>query len=709
MNTDRRFEMNFVRKLCPFLDWFPMTGAQVRADLLAGITVALVLVPQSMAYAQLAGLPAYHGLYAAFLPVVVGALWGSSRQLATGPVAIAALLTASTLVPLAAPGSKAFVELAILLAFLVGVVRLALGLLRLGVIVNLLSHPVMLGFTNAAAIVILLSQLGTLLGVPMPRSDSYLADVAGVLRQIADAHWPSLAMGLAAFALMIVLRRFLPRWPNVLIAVALTALVSWQIGFERNLKVDVSALQDPAAVARISEYLQTSARLSERQDEVIRSREAVRATADGSREQRAAAQYALDVAIARADEAERERRAQLDALRALRWVAVRGDDGAIRLVSVESAPGAGDGTVWRIRRVDASGVHLAGGGDVVGAIPPGLPSLTLPSAGWSEISNLLSGALVIALLGFMEAISIAKAMAAKTRQRLDPNQELIGQGLANFASAASQGFPVGGSFSRSAINLNAGAVTGMSSVFTALVVLATLLWLTPWLYHVPQAVLAAVIMMAVVGLINFPALAHAWRAHRDDGIAAVTTLVGTLAFAPRLERGLALGALVSVILYLRRRMRPRVAIMGRHADGALAGIDAHGLPPLSSAFVPVRFDGDLTFLNVAYFEDMILEVMARFPRARALLLIGSSINEIDTSGEEKLREIAQRLARQGIELYISGLKKPVQEALERAHIFDAIAPDRFFRTNEQAVDELLARYAPEREPQAVSPRGTQRP
>jgi len=686
---------SMLRKLFPFLGWFPLTSVQIRADLLAGLTVALVLVPQSMAYAQLAGMPAYYGLYASFLPVIVAAMWGSSRQLATGPVAIVALLTASALAPLAATGSEGFIALAILLAFMVGIIQLALGLLRMGAIVNLLSHPVIIGFTNAAAIIIALSQLNKMLGVPMVRTENFLADISGVLAQVGDTHLPTLMMGLAALAIMILFKRFLPRWPNVLIAVAVTTLVSWQIGFERNMKVDTAAIQDPATLAMVLEQLEKRARLAELEADVSQHRDAALKVEEGeTRERRAVLDYMLEVAESKRDDAAREIQGHFKTLREVRLVATKDASGASLFYPAAAVP-AGmvtDGTTWRIRKIDKAGVHLSGGGEVVGAIPPGLPSLTMPRLSWTDITNLLSIALVIALVAFMEAIAIAKAMAAKTRARIDPNQELIGQGLGNLVSGASQGFPVSGSFSRSAVNLNSGAVSGLSSVFTGLLVLITLLFLTSLLYHLPLAVLAAVIMLAVAGLVNFGALRHAWQTHRHDGIAASVTFISTLAFAPHLDTGIMVGAVIAIVLFLRRRMRPRGEILSQHPDGVLAGMDTHDLKPMSEHFVPVRFDGGLTFVNVTYFEDMMLEALARFPNAKAILLIGSSINEIDVSGEEKLRDLALRLEQTGVTLYVSGLKKQVMEVLERAHINEILPEERFFRSKDQAIRELLARY-----------------
>ena len=687
---------SIVHKAFPFLRWFPLSRQTLRADLVAGVTVALVLIPQSMAYAQLAGLPAYYGLYAAFLPVMVGALWGSSSQLATGPVAVVSLLTASALAPLATTGSEQFIALAILLALMVGVIQLALGLFRLGAFVNLISHPVIVGFTNATAIIIGLSQLNKLLGVPMSRSDSFITDIVGVLRQVGETHLPTLLMGLSALALMLLLKHILPKWPNVLIAVTLTTVVSWQIGFERDMKTGTEAIQDPAVRVLVGEYLDEQSRLATLEKDVNARRAAVnhaRAT-NLPREQLATLEHQMELAELRREDAARQNKSRFQKLRHHSFVAVPGDGDAISLYEAESAPPGQvkDDRRWRVKKVDARGLHLVGGGEVIGNIPPGLPSLSMPYMDWTGFTSLLSAALVISLVAFMEAISIAKVMAAKTRARIDPNQELIGQGLANIVGSFSQSFPASGSFSRSAVNLNAGAVTGLSSVFAGLLVLTTLLFLTSLLHHLPQAVLAAVIMLAVMGLINMKAIWHAWQTHKHDGLAAVVTFVATLAFAPHLDMGILFGAGIAISLFLHRHMQPRTEILGRHPDGVLGGMDTHGLPPISEQFVPVRFDGALTFVNVAYFEDMVLEALARFPKAKAILVIGSSINEIDVSGEEKIRSLAERLAQVGVTLYLSGLKKQVLDVLERAHISEVIPPEHIFKSKDQALQSLMERY-----------------
>src|SRR5688572_15884222 len=266
-----------MRRLFPFVSWFPLPAGALRSDVVAGITVGLVLVPQSLAYAQLAGLPPYYGLYASLLPVVIGALWGSSRQLATGPVAMVSLLTGATLAQFATPASEQFVALAIALALMVGVLQLAMGAFKLGAIVNFLSHPVVVGFTNAAAIIIALSQLNKVLGVSVSRSERLAYDIWDVLQQIADTHLPTLAMALAAFGLMVGFRKFLPRWPGVLIAVAITTALSWATGFEHNDVGRVADIKDAEIRSLASEVVAAGARIRQIEAEMSAKTDQLRA------------------------------------------------------------------------------------------------------------------------------------------------------------------------------------------------------------------------------------------------------------------------------------------------------------------------------------------------------------------------------------------------------------------------------------------------
>jgi SulP family sulfate permease len=376
------------------------------------------------------------------------------------------------------------------------------------------------------------------------------------------------------------------------------------------------------------------------------------------------------------------------ALRHLQVVRVTDANGVTQAIyRADQAPQGAtlDETRYRLRKLNAKGFTLVGGGEVVGVIPAGLPSIKMPTFNLDALGSLLSAALVISLVGFMEAISIAKAIAAKTRQRLDPNQELIGQGLANVVGSLTQAFPVSGSFSRSAVNMNSGAKTGMSSVITALIVLVALLFLTPLLYHLPQAVLAAIIIMAVIGLVNFQAVKHAWQASRHDGVAAGVTFFATLAFAPHLDKGIMVGAGLALGLYLYRTMTPRVAILGRYKDGTLRDIRVNPDLPTSKHMVAIRFDGSLYFANVAYFEDAVLEAVANHPDAKYVLVAGDGINQLDASGEEVIHHLVERLHSIGITLVFSGLKKQVLDVMRATGLFDMIGQGKLFATEELAI------------------------
>ncbi|MDJ0832466.1 MAG: solute carrier family 26 protein [Gammaproteobacteria bacterium] len=548
--------------LVPFRSWIGelKDPAVLKADAIAGATVALVLIPQSMAYAQLAGLPVYYGLYASFLPGIVAAIFGSSRQLSTGPVAVVSLLTASALEPIAGSDPEAYLAYAIILALFVGVFQVSLGLFKLGVLVNFLSHPVVIGFTNAAAIIIATSQIDKLFGVSVEKAAYHYETVWRVLIAVfTHVHWPTLGMAVLSLAILFLLRYYLPKWPNVLIAVAVTTLISWFSGFRDS------------------------------------------------------------------------------------------------------------------------------GGAVVGSIPVGLPGLQIPSAEWSEVISLIGTAVAIGLIGFMEAISIAKAMAARSQQKLDPNQELVGQGLSNITSGLFQGYAVSGSFSRSAVNINAGAVTGFSSIVTGMVVGITLLWLTPLLYHLPQATLAAVIVMAVVNLIRIEPFLYAWKVQKHDGIVAMVTFSLTLVLAPHLENGIITGVLLSLGLFLHRTMRPRIAMLSRHKDTTLRDARIHNLQTCPHISV-VRFDMSLYFANTGYFEDTILELVASKPELRYIIIDAESVNHLDATGEEMLHSLARALDEAGVEFLFARAKLQVVAVMIRTGFMETLGQDHFFRTRTDALE-----------------------
>jgi len=548
-----------------FAKRFDLRDGKFKADLLAGITVALVAIPQSLAYAQLAGVPAYYGLYAALIPTVIGAVFGSSNQLSTGPVAMTSLLTAASIAPLAPHGSDLFYSYAILLALISGVFQIAFGLFRIGVVLNFLSNPVLMGFINAAAIIIGLSQLPTLFGIPSAQTKHFMLDIAHVVMHIDTAHLLSLGFGIAAILMLLGFKKLAPKLPGVLITVAFLTLISYLIGYD-----------------------------------------------------------------------------QL-------------------------------------------------GGRVVGEVPQGLPTLSIPPMDWHATVALLPAGFVIALISFMEAMSSCKVIAIKTRQPWDENKELIGQGLAKVAAAFSQSMPVSGSFSRSALNLASDAKTPLSSVISAIFVLLTLMFFTPLLFPLPKPVLAAIIMMAVFNLINLQPIKNAWRANKDDGLAAIITFFSTLAFAPYIQNGVLTGIILSLTLLLYRMMRPRVAILGLHSDTTLRDAVRFKLPPLHTGLGAIRFDGDLRFMNVSYFEHALLKLESENPEIKYILVQSSGINEIDASGIEMLRNLYPRFKNSGIKLGFSALKKQVSDVMDRTGLTDEIGSENIFSTDRIAIDKICQR------------------
>jgi anti-anti-sigma factor len=325
----------------------------------------------------------------------------------------------------------------------------------------------------------------------------------------------------------------------------------------------------------------------------------------------------------------------------------------------------------------------------VGTIPSGLPAFAVPPLEAKVILRLLPFAAIISLLGFMEAISIAKAMAAKTGQRLDPNQELIGQGLANILGAVGQSYPVSGSFSRSAVNLQAGAVSGVSSVITSLMVVIVLLFFTPLLYHLPQAVLAAVIMMAVIGLINASGFIHAWKAQRYDGIISVLSFVCTLAFAPHLDKGIMIGVVLSLGVFLYKSMRPKVCSLSRAEDSALRDATVHGLRECDHIAV-VRFEGPLFFANASFLEDQITARMQDTPNLKHIILVAEGINDMDASGEEALSLLVDRVRSAGVDISLSEVNESVMAVLKRTYLLEKIGEDHVYPSTEQALSAVHA-------------------
>jgi len=725
--------LTIVRRLFPFVGWFQGYDVEtLRADFMSGLTVALVLVPQSMAYAQLAGLPAYYGLYAAFLPPIVASLFGSSRQLATGPVAVVSLMTAASLEPLATTGSEGYIAYAVLLALMVGVFQLALGVLRLGLIVNFLSHPVVNGFTNAAALIIATSQLSKIFGVYVDKAEHHSGTIYRVIEDAIDyTHLPTLGMAVLAFAIMIILRRVNRRIPNVLAAVVVTTALSWSLGFEKNETVSlgqieservhelVEAFNDTVTEARLLEETRAegNALLDEQMNSIGQqcigcheNRSAERFTSEGTDEggqdfeRRALALHQMAGLIDhRIEELKHHVSAFRTELRSFRFKRAADIDGGPRFYPVgEAAPDIEvESRMWRVTvgnsPLDLDGLMMTGGGAVVGTIPAGLPPIRRPAIDLQVVPKLFVAAIIISILGFMEAISIAKAMAAITKQKLDPNQELIGQGLANIIGCMGQSYAVSGSFSRSAVNLQAGARTGMSNVFSGIIVAIVLLFFSPLLYHLPQAVLAAIIMMAVFGLLNISGFVHAWRTQPFDGVVSAITFVSTLALAPHLEEGLFLGVALSLGGYLFRTMRPEVAVLAPTPDGGLGDTSRHGLEQCRY-LAAIRFDGPLNFASASYLEDGVLDRVSKLPDLRHVLIVADGINEVDASGEEMLRHLVEHLREAGLDVSFSGLKDQVVDVLKRSHLYDFIGGNHVYPSLAHAIAAIYASAHPEPEP-----------
>jgi MFS superfamily sulfate permease-like transporter len=454
----------------------------LKADLLAGLTVALVLIPQSLAYAELAGLPPYYGLYASFLPPLVASLFGSSRQLATGPVAVVSLLTSTTLEPLATAGSQEYIAYAILLALLVGIFQFTLGVLKLGLVVNFISHPVVNGFTNAAALIIASSQLSKILGVYADKAPHHYETIFRVLKAAWHyIHWPTLFMATLAFVIMYGLKRLAPRIPNVIVAVVITTVLAWAFGFEHTSIADISTLNSTEmnpAITGFNRAVNSIALLSQKRSGLIKDLSNSGQTRDALK--MLDTKYALERVNAQIQQFKDEAAIYREELRSFLFESVRQSAGSLRFYPAGAIPqkAESDGRIWRIEvgnsPLATHRLKMTGGGEVVGKIPRGLPELSMPKINYDIITHLLPYAVIISLLGFMEAVSVAKAMAAITGQRLDPNRELVGQGLANICGAIAKSYPTSGSFSRSAVNLQSGAISSLSSVFTSLAVVVVL-------------------------------------------------------------------------------------------------------------------------------------------------------------------------------------------------------------------------------------------
>ena len=563
------------RRYLPILDWGRGYGSTALTnDVVAALIVTIMLIPQSLAYALLAGLPAEVGLYASMLPLVVYAIFGTSRTLSVGPVAVVSLMTAAAISSLHLESQAEYVTAAITLAFLSGIMLVAMGIFRLGFLANFLSHPVIAGFITASGLLIATSQLKHIFGVP------------------AEGH----TMVELVHSLWIHLHEY--NLPTVLIGLSATFFLFW---VRRGLKPLLIGLG-----------------LSNRSADVI-----------------AKAGPVLAVVIT-------------------------------TLVT------------WGLGLVDL-------GVGVVGVIPSGLPALVLPSFDLDLWVHLAGSALLISVIGFVESVSVAQTLAAKKRQRIEPDQELIGLGSSNIASAVSGGFPVTGGFSRSVVNFDSGAETPAAGAFTAVGIALAALVLTPLLHFLPKATLAATIIVAVLSLVDLKIFKRTWTYSRADFTAVAATILLTLGFG--VEVGVSVGVLVSIGLYLYKTSRPHIAEVGQ-VPGSEHFRNIHRYDVITDpVLVTLRVDESLYFANARYLENFIYNRVVGDKALRHVVLHCAAINEIDMSALESLEAINERLDGLGIKLHLSEVKGPVMDRLHRAHFLDELTGE-VFMSQYQAMREL---------------------
>lgn len=536
--------------MLPFLAWPRPDTALLRGEALAGLTVGLMVIPQGVAYAALAGMPLVTGIYASLLPALIAVLFSASPRLSVGPTALTCLLVGASLTGLAEPGSQRWIELAVWLALLTGLLQIVLGFARFGWLLNLVNSPVLMAFTQAAAVLIIASQLPALLG--FSGWDTVLTP--------PFVHWPSLAFGVGSFGLLVAARRWRPGFPTVLTVVVASAAISHAVGFE------------------------------------------------------------------------------------------------------------------------------ARGGAVIGALPQGLPTPYWPGwPGWATMGQLLVPTLVITLVSFLETASSAKVDNGQRGQRWDQDQDLIGQGLAKLASALSGAFPTSSSFSRSALNLYAGAKTGWATVFSVAVVLLTLLLFVPVLHHVPLAVLAAIVLVAVMGLIKPRAFVHLWKLSRVEATIAGITFAVTVMAAPRLYWGVLAGVLMALSHFLYLRLHPRIIEVGLHPDGSLRDRHLWKLPPLAPDLFALRMDAALDFATANGFERAVSEHIAAHPGTLHVMWIAHPINWIDATGAEAFGRLREQLDDQRIELHLVGIKLPVENLLRLAGHLEESPRLHLYRTEMDAL------------------------
>ncbi len=559
----------------PILEWGREYNRKLLAsDMLAAVIVTVMLIPQSLAYALLAGLPVEMGLYASILPLLAYGLFGSSRSLSVGPVAVVSLMTASAAGQVADTGTVGYIEAATLMALMSGMFLLLMGVLRLGFLANFLSHPVIAGFIAASGIIIAISQLKHILGIPA-QGDNLMTVSA------------SLAEGLATVSL-----------PTLLLGVGVLAFLFWVRSGLQPLLQRWGMREYPASMlARTGPVLGV-----------------------------------IGTSV-------------------IAWSLALGDKGVV----------------------------------LVGDVPGGLPPLELPELANPAWRELAVSALLISIIGFVESVSVGHTLAAKRRQRIAPNQELLGLGAANVAASVSGGYPVTGGFARSVVNFDAGAQTPAAGMFTALGIAVTALFFTSWLTYLPQATLAATIIVAVLPLIDLSILKRTWQYGRSDFAAVATTMAATLTLG--VESGVACGVLASLALHLYKTSRPHMAVVGEvPGTEHFRNIDRHQVQ-IHQHILSLRVDESLYFANASYIEGRLYELLAERPAVKDVILMCTAVNEIDLSALETLESINLRLAESGIGFHLSEVKGPVMDTLQRTQFCQQLN-GRVWLSQHQAVTTI---------------------
>ena len=573
-----------IRKLLPFTDWlFHYKRTNLSGDITAGVIVTIMLIPQSLAYAMLAGLPPEYGLYASIVPLFVYGLLGSSRLLSVGPVAVVSLMTAAALAPFAEPFSADYIKLALLLAAMTGVIQLVLGLFRAGFVANLLSHPVVAGFITGSSILIIVSQLKHILGVQAGGGHLPFDAVVALVSALPATNFATLGMGVVAIALLLFFRAPMRKLLQRFGLGASTAVLVSRMG--------------PALL-------------------------------------------------------------------------VLAGMGSIYFLGLDSA--------WGIK--------------VVGEFPAGLPGLTLPSLDLPIIGSLAPAALAIVLAGYVESVSVGRSLGARKRQTIDPNQELVALGAANIASGFTGGFPVTGGFSRSVVNYDAGANTGLASLITAVLIAVIALFLAPMFASLPQVVLGATVIVAVAGLVNFKELRRLWRYSKADGALMGLTILGVLGLG--VEIGIGLGVGMSLFLHIARASRPHMAVVGRLGNSEhFRNVKRHPVKTYPGLLL-LRVDENLFFANTSHVEDRILKHTSEQPDLKHVVLIFSAVNNVDASALESLEALIERLHHLGVTLHLAEVKGPVMDRFDRVGFTKHLEPGQVFLSTHRAVEALQGNDPP---------------